>query len=433
MKWKIFYWLILNFILIAITKSLFAQQTNFANKTLVNLNHLNHLYTPIIFEEGTKAGGIYIYSEAPDYRLTDAANEGFTCVDDVARAALIYLRSSTFFADTAIQSKAINLLKFIVKMQSSNGYFYNFLFKKGSINKTGATSINCADWWSWRALQTLTEAEPCVKNIDLELYNKIDVAINKLIAQIKIDFVNLPQTTKIVNGIIVPTWLPAGSGTDQSAVLIISLISYCTTHNDNAIKNYIRKLAEGILLMQVGDATHFPYNSFLSWENTWHAYGNIQAYALMRAGIFLNDSQYMKKAMEEVDNFYPWLLKNGFISSFTIDKKKNVFKIIRQKKYDQIAYDIEPMFFAAAEAYKLTKKKKYADIAGSLAAWLFGENDANVKMYNINTGICFDGIKSPKVINKNSGAESTIEALLILQQVENCAAIKLALNKYRKP
>jgi len=35
-------------------------------------------------------------------------------------------------------------------------------------------------------------------------------------------------------------------------------------------------------------------------------------------------------------------------------------------------------------------------------------------MYYPETGICFDGIKSKEEISKNSGAESTIESLMIL-------------------
>ena len=36
-------------------------------------------------------------------------------------------------------------------------------------------------------------------------------------------------------------------------------------------------------------------------------------------------------------------------------------------------------------------------------------------MYDPATGRCYDGINSPVDINRNSGAESTIEALLALQ------------------
>ena len=118
------------------------------DSSLVNTTHLDHLYTPITFADGIKAAGIYIYSEAPDYHLVADNDEGFTCVDDVSRAALVYLRSKNFFTDTAIQNKAFNLVRFILKMQSDNGYFYNFLFPDNSINKKGETSINSANWWS---------------------------------------------------------------------------------------------------------------------------------------------------------------------------------------------------------------------------------------------------------------------------------------------
>jgi hypothetical protein len=401
------------------------------DSSLVNISHLNYLYTPVTFSTGTNAAGIYIYCNAPDYNLVEASGEGFTCVDDVSRAALVYIRSAKFSSDTAIQARAFNLIRFILEMQSTNGYFYNFLFTNGLINKAGATSVNNANWWSWRALQTLTEAAPLIQNKDADLYAKMNVAINNLIARIKTDLVNLPQTTKIVNGITVPQWLPAGSGTDQSAVMIISLITYCSTNNDDVIKTYIKKLADGIVLMQAGDAAHYPYACFLSWENTWHAYGNIQAFALLKAGIFLNDQSYTTHAMAEIDNFYPWLLQNGFQSSFSVSKNGDLFRTLTENKYDQIAYGIEPMVFAAAQAYEKTGEDKYADLAGHLAAWLLGANDAGVNMYDVNTGRCYDGISSSSNVNHNAGAESTIEALLTLEKIESSSALNAALNKYK--
>jgi hypothetical protein len=53
-------------------------------------------------------------------------------------------------------------------------------------------------------------------------------------------------------------------------------------------------------------------------------------------------------------------------------------------------------------------------------------------MYNPANGICFDGISSGNSINKNSGAESTIESLLSFQIVEAIPEIKTALNKYKR-
>ncbi|MEP6616211.1 MAG: hypothetical protein ABJA57_06505 [Ginsengibacter sp.] len=400
--------------------------------SLVNTNHLDYLYTPVTFPTGTNAAGVFIYAEAPDYHLVGADNEGYTCVDDVARAELVYLRSTKFSTDTSVRAKAVKLMRFILEMQSANGYFYNFILPGPQINTTGQTSINAPEWWSWRALQALTEAGPVIRSLDPQLGGKIDESIARLIAAIKTDLVNIPQTTKVVSGITVPEWLPAGSGTDQAALLILGLIPYCTATNDAVLTGYIRKLADGISIMQQGDETHFPYGAFLSWENTWHAYGNDQAYALFKAGAFLNDANYTARALKEVDNFYPWLLQNGQKSSFVVTKNSGVIQLESEKSYEQIAYGIRPMVFAAVEAFKITGQDKYADIAGHLCAWFLGANETSKNMYSITTGRCFDAISSPGNINLNSGAESTIEALLSFQRVESYPAVLTALNKYKK-
>lgn len=402
------------------------------DSSLVNTAHLDYLFVPVTFTDGTNAAGVYIYADAPDYHLTGASDEGYTCVDDVSRAALVYLRSSKFSTDTAVQSKAFKLINFILEMQSSNGYFYNFLSIGNQINTSGPTSVNNPGWWSWRALQALTEGMPLVKPMNASLAAKMDNAVNKLVVAIKNDLVNLPQTTKIVGGITIPQWLPAGSGTDQAALLILGLIPYCTTTNDAAINAYIKKLADGIVLMQQGDSTHFPYAAFLSWENTWHAYGNDQAYSLFKAGAFLNDSKYTLAAIAEVDNFYPWLLQNGFRASFVVSNDGSSIQLMSEKKYDQIAYGIRPMVFASIEAYSITGQGKYADLAGHLASWFLGDNDAGQNMYSVSTGRCYDGLSSPMNINVNSGAESTIEALFTMERVENYPAVKAALDKYKK-
>ena len=403
-----------------------------ADTSLVNTSHLDYLYTPVTFSDGTNAAGIYIYADAPDYHLTGATGEGYTCVDDVSRAVLVYLRSNKFSTDTAMQSKVFKLISFLLEMQSSNGYFYNFLLTGNQVNTNGATSINNPEWWSWRALQALTEAAPTIKNKNPQLSQKMDEAINKLIVAIKTDLVNQPQTTKTVSGITIPQWLPAGSATDQSATLILALIPYCTATNDATINTYIKKLADGIVLMQKGDAAHFPYSAFLSWENTWHAYGNDQAYALLKAAHFLNDNSYIDKALSEVNNFYPWLLQNGLKYSFLVSDNGTGIKLAGEKSFEQIAYGVRPMVFAAIEAFKLTGQDKYADLAGQLSAWFLGNNVTGKNIYSVETGRCYDAITSSTSINLNSGAESTIEALLTFEEVERYPAIKVALNKYKK-
>lgn len=400
--------------------------------SFVNTSHLDYLYTPVTFANGAPAAGVYIYSQAPDYHLVAAVNEGYTCVDDVSRAALVYLRQTNFLTDSALQIKEFKLINFILEMQSANGYFYNFILTGNQININGPTSTNSQNWWSWRALQTLSESFTLIRMINVPLSLKIEFAINKLVQAIKKDLVGIPQTTKVINGIVIPKWLPAGSGSDQAAILILGLIPYCTVTQDAILTGYVKKLADGLSIMQQGDATHFPFSCFLSWENTWHAYGNDQAYALFKAGIFLNDMKYTSEAFAEVDNFYPWLLLNGMKSSFVVSRNSIQLQLISEKTYDQIAYGIRPMVFAATEAFRITGQQKYADIAGHLSAWFLGANVVGKSMYSLNTGRCYDGITSQANININSGAESTIEALLTMQRIESYPQIVIELNKYKK-
>ncbi len=402
------------------------------DSSLVNLAHLNHLYVPVTFPDGTKAAGIYIYSNAPDYTLVEASGEGFTCIDDVARAVLVYVRDSKFSTDTSIQNKTLNLIQFIIAMQSPNGYFYNFLQSNGQINTGGQTSINNANWWSWRALQALTEAAPIINNINPQLATAANTAVGKLIVALKSNQINLPQTTEVVNGITIPQWLPAGSGTDQAATLLLGLLPYCSSNNDTAMNAYVKKLADGIALMQLGDSSHFPYSCILSWQNTWHAYGADQAYALLKAGLFLHDSSYTAKALAQTNNFFSWLLTNGMQSSFVVSASNGTIQLTSEATYDQIAYGIRPLVFAAIEAFVQTKDAKYADFAGHLAAWFLGNNAAGKPMYLATTGVCYDGLSSAANINTNSGAESTIEALLTMERVEMYPEVLAALNKYKK-
>jgi len=141
------------------------------------------------------------------------------------------------------------------------------------------------------------------------------------------------------------------------------------------------------------------------------------ALAIFKTGTFLSDMNFTNKAIAEVNNFYPWLLSNGFKNAFDVSLVNNVLTRENLKEFEQIAYGIRPMVFAAIAAYIITKDEKYADMAGHLAAWFLGSNSARGSMFSVSTGRCFDAINTGNNVNKNSGAESTIVALLTMQRV----------------
>src|SRR6478672_9634817 len=113
---------------------------------LINLDHLRFLTEPVTVD-GRDMALVHIYSEYPGYKWVDAAGEGISAVDDVARAAVVYLweyerlkaKNAPEADDTLHMARLC--LEFVRYMQTSDGAFYNFVLdRQGTINKTGNTS-----------------------------------------------------------------------------------------------------------------------------------------------------------------------------------------------------------------------------------------------------------------------------------------------------
>jgi hypothetical protein len=300
-------------------------------------------------------------------------------------------------------------------MQNANGYFNNFLWPDGSINTSYRTSLADLNWWSFRALWALESAHQMFPS-NQDLTRRIDHAIDKLVTNIKRDIPVAAFNIAVVNTIEVPTWLPQQYAADQAAVAIIALLPYFKRSGDDQVLPIINALAAGVMQMQKGDADHYPYGMFLSWKNLWHSWGNSQAYALLLAGDQLQRPDYTRSALLEIDNFIPYLLESGFSASILIKREPGGFAEETRIRFPQIAYGLRPMVYAASEAFRLTGDAKYLTLATRLRSWFFGENDAARNIYDRASGRTFDAINSATEVNFNSGAESTIEGLLVMQQ-----------------
>jgi uncharacterized protein YyaL (SSP411 family) len=184
------------------------------------------------------------------------------------------------------------------------------------------------------------------------------------------------------------------------------------------------------MAMQINDDNCEFDGAFLSWENTWHAWGNLQSYSLLKSYQLTKNDELLNAAIKELNTFYNYLINNNYLNFFSVERKGTQIVVNEKEKFSQIAYNIRPMVFALLEAYKITNEDKYAQKAADVALWLIGENVAGTKMYDEESGRIYDGINSEKIVNKNSGAESTIEGLLCLLKIkENEIAKKYFLQK----
>ncbi len=369
-------------------------------KTLINTQHLDNLYEEVLMAGDTVAF-VYIYAEHPSYEPVVAPGEGIACIDDVARAAIFYSRYYDFTKNDAHLTKAKRLIKFILKLQAENGLFYNFIYDDFSINTTRHNSLPIPDWWTWRALWTLSEALFYIKDSNPDFSSQIRMSFEKAMKALN---------DKNQNGHLIKD-LPA----DQASVFLMALAEYNRCVDDNQYFDQIRELAKNIISKQKGNANEFPYYAFLSWRNEWHGWGNAQAYALLKAGHLTGDHNMINAAQNEVKYFYPYVMQKNHFKRFVLltDETDSKFE-----PFEQIAYAVRPMVWAALELYKIDNDEEYAKIAGKLASWFLGKNVAQTALYNPKSGICYDGINSAKEINMNSGAESTIEALLTLLEIE---------------
>lgn len=381
-----------------------------AQQSLVNFSHIEHL-SERIYLDGDSVNIIRIYADYPSYDWVDANNEGITCVDDAARIAVAYLRHYELTKNDLSKMKAKEYLKFVLKLQADDGQFYNFIYADHSINRDGKTSFKSFGWWTARGVWCFGLGYRILEKEDPQFAALLRMGIEKTFIHLD-TLMQQYGMKKEISGYTIPKWLMYESGSDATTELVLGLTEYYKATSDKKVKTYIEKLCDGMMLMQNGDVRTYPFGLHRSWETMWHAWGNGQTQVLADAGKVLKNKRMIASAKREADGFYSRLLMQGFKREFDVaDSSKN-------REFEQIAYDIRPIVIGLIRLYEATNERKYLTMAQIAGSWFFGNNAVNVQMYDPATGRCFDGIHSYTEYNKNSGAESTIEALNAIIELE---------------
>jgi hypothetical protein len=313
-------------------------------------------------------------------------------------------------------------------MQTDEGYFYNFIRDDHTINSVYRTSTPGPNWWTWRALWALSEAHKYFEKKDTLFAETIYKSFEKGILKSISDY-NSNENTEAAEGFETPIWLPAQSGSDQAAIFNLNLLYYFQVSGDSEALDIIKSLCKGIMMMQINDETSDQYGAFRSWRNNWHAWGNLQSYSLLKVYKQIKDEAMLQSAILEINSFYRYLVEGNFLNELELRNINDRVSLISVKQFPQIAYGIRPMVYACIEAFNITGDSSYAILAGQIGKWLIGKNPAAKFMYDMKTGKCFDGIISDNEINFNSGAESTIEALMtIIELSKNDLAFNAFIN-----
>lgn len=374
-------------------------------KKILNLAHLDYLGEEVEVG-GTTYRFVHIYAEAPDYRFVGDDDEGIACVDDAARAAVAYLRHFETTGDAASRAKAEALLRFVMYMQTDDGRFHNFVLDRDlTINTTHANSrADTFAWWAARGVWALGTGARALKAANPAFAEACARRVRRAFPHLEAALARYGETTED-GGRVLPRWLLSEYAADATSELLLGLVALDQAYPDPAVRAMIDRFGEGLETMQYGSMNVFPYGLHASWRGVWHAWGNAQTQALAEAG-------RLPGAVREAEHFFPRLLTGGWLHEMPLDAPGSA------RAFEQIAYDIRPVAVGLVRLYEATGDVRYARMAGLAASWLTGNNVAGTVMYDAAHGYGFDGITGPADVNRNAGAESTVEAVMTLLEVE---------------
>lgn len=397
---------------------------------LVNTSHLNHLFQKISVN-GKDMGILYFNSTYPDYKYADNPGFGIANVSDASQGITFYIKYYEQHKDTSVINKIKLLTNFLLYMQEDNGFFTNYIWDNYSKNISSQISMASPNMWSWKAIYSLGVAYNFFRKEDPKFSEEIIKPLQiSVTATRKWLIKNKSDSTQNFGGFRLPTWLPNNTDADQAAMIVKGFLSYYSATHDSLIKIQIIHLCSGIKGMQAGTGREFPFYGYLTNMNNWQQDDQYQAEAMLNAGKLFNMNDYITSAQKEIWDFYPYLIKGGYLYKTSVNLLPDTSVLVDSVKYPQMPSGILPFVSASVIAYNNAKDMGSASVAGLLANWFLGQNSAGMPIYNYKTGVCFNKIVNEKNIDKNSGANATINALQTFLEIEKVPLAKRIVWNY---
>ena len=326
---------------------------------------------------------------------TGTYSQGAFNADDVARAAVVYLRYWHRHRDDHSRRAAYQLLRGLTYLQTvtgpNAGNVVLWMQPDGALNPSAEPreepdpSDSAESYWLARTVWALGEGYREFKDVDRPfarfLRDRLDLAIAALDRQVLDRYGNY----LVVDGQAVPAWLVV-DGADATAEAMLGLAAYVDAGGGTPARRALGRFADGVARMGAGSSLDWPYGAVLPWalsRSLWHGWGAQMPAALAEASVRLGRGDLLAPAIADAASFTPHLLvaggpDNGWVPAPT-DRS-------------QIAYGADSRvqsLLAVADASKRTGLRRLAGIA---ATWYFGNNAAGTAMYDPATGRTFDGV-----------------------------------------
>ncbi|WP_144875346.1 hypothetical protein [Microbacterium sp. 1.5R] len=407
-------------------------------KRLTNLAHLRFLlaevpvaasatHTTFGIESDPRVRAPWTYADtdgAGGYRpvgggTRDAATgywtQGAYNADDIARAAVVFLRDWKATGDSQSRDEARDVLRSLAFLQTVSGQNAGRVVlwqqEDGTLTPSAIPvelpdpSDSAESYWLARTVWAFGEGYAAFAATDAAfaafLLERLHLCLDALGRE------SLGRAGQFVrsDGRDLPAWLIAG-GADATAEAMLGLAAAAEI-GDARSRDALASYGAGVAAMATDPRGGWPFGAVLPWTGSlgfWHAWGAAAPEALGRAGALLRRREWSRSAIADAGTFTPQVLASG--------GPHNAWAPLPAEA--QIAYGAHGRVAGALAAAAAGGGEGLRLIAGLAAGWFFGANTAGEPVYDPATGVTFDGVETDGRINRNAGAESTIHGLLTM-------------------
>ena len=323
------------------------------------LGQLERLSRPVA-AAGRDAMAIAVYADAADrtFPATDLGYEGVACVDDAARAVVLFLDLWEATHLPPLRSRAEGLVDFLLYMQQDDGLFVNFIWDwDGRRNTTGPTSYPGGGFWHARGVRALAKAAMLLGD------EQALAGMTRGIGPIR-EMRDVPPDIRSIHALMTIELIRSGRMSEMRAEL-------------GTWADEIAALRRGPVLLDNPD------------QVAPHLWGHIQEGLLAEAGALLGRADLMDIARESALAYLAPLIEGGFDEP-----------VVQP-------YGVASAIYSVERLATLTGDPRFADLTKKARAWFDGRNPSNRVVYDRDAGRVHDGIDEG-VLNPHSGAESNI-------------------------
>ncbi|MCM3778739.1 hypothetical protein [Microbacterium hydrocarbonoxydans] len=370
---------------------------------------------PWTYAESDGAGGYRPVGGGTRDAVTGYWTQGAYNADDIARAAVVFLRDWKASGDVQSRDEARDVLRSLAFLQTVSGPNAGRVVlwqqEDGTLNPSAIPvelpdpSDSAESYWLARTVWAFGEGYAAFAAEDAAfaafLLERLHLCLDALSRE------SLSRAGRFVrsDGRDLPAWLIAG-GADATAEAMLGLAAAAEV-GDQRSRDALSTYGEAVAAMATDPRGGWPFGAVLPWTGSlgfWHAWGAAAPEALGRAGALLRRRDWIRASVADAGTFTPQVLASG--------GPHNAWAPLPAEA--QIAYGGHGRVAGALAAAAAGGGEGLRLIAGLAAGWFFGANTAGQPVYDPATGVTFDGVETDGRINRNSGAESTIHGLLTM-------------------